>query len=303
VTHPVSVGFGNEDFIREELMRKILLSAAIVSVLAPSAFAELKLPRTSPKGSVTQAVGLTDVTITFSRPGVKGRVIWGGLVPYDQVWRTGANEATTISFSQDVTIDGKPLPAGTYSLHTIPKKNAWTIIFNKKADQWGSYEYDGSQDALRVEVVPTTGPNQEWMEFSFPEVATDSARVELAWEKVRVPFTIGTATTQQALANIRKELAGEVKEWNVPYSAANFAFNSNLDNRAEAMKWIDQSIGLKETFWNLRLKASMLEKDGKKKDAIALAEKAVTIGKANKDNEGEIAKTEKQIAEWKSTLG
>jgi Protein of unknown function (DUF2911) len=286
-------------------MKKILLSAVVLSLLAAPAMAQqaIKLPRVSQKATVTQAVGLTDVTITYSRPGVKGRPIWGALVPYDEVWRTGANEATTIVFSQDVTINGKPLPAGTYSLHTIPRKTNWTIIFNKKADQWGSYEYDATQDALRIDVTPTTGPDQEWMEFSFPEVANDSAKVELAWEKVRVPFKIETKTTEQALANIRTTLAGEVKEWNVPYSAASFAFNANLDNRDEAMKWIDQSIGLKETFWNLRLKASMLEKAGKKKDAIALAEKAVTIGKQNKDNESEISKTEKQIAEWKGSRG
>jgi predicted S18 family serine protease len=284
-------------------MKKILISAAILSFLAPAAYAQLKLPRVSQKASVSQTVGLTDVTITYSRPGVKGRVIWGGLVPYDEVWRTGANEATAITFSQDVTINGKPLPAGTYSLHTIPRKTAWTLIFNKKADQWGSYEYDASQDALRIEVQPVTGPDREWMEFSFADVQRDSATVELAWEKLRVPFRIETQTTKQALANIRQALAGEVKEWNVPYSAASFAFNANLDNRAEMMRWIDQSLSLKETFWNLRLKAAMLEKEGQKKDAIAVAEKAVTIGKANKDNESEVARTEKQVAEWKASLG
>jgi len=116
-------------------MKKILLSAAIPVLLAPLAFADIKLPRVSPKATVAQAVGLTDVTITYSRPGVKGRAIWGGLVPYDQVWRTGANEATIVTLSQDVKINGKPLPAGTYSLHTIPGKTTWTIIFNKKAER------------------------------------------------------------------------------------------------------------------------------------------------------------------------
>jgi len=281
-------------------MKKILLSAAVVMLLVPSAFAQLKLPRVSQKGSVMQTVGLTDVTITYSRPGVKGRVIWGDLVPYDKVWRTGANEATTIVFSKDVTINGKPLPAGTYSLHTIPGKASWTVIFNKKADQWGSYQYDATQDALRVDVTPTTGPNVEWMTFSFPDVQTGSAQVELAWEKVRVAFTIGADTTNQALAEIRKTMSGEVKEWNVPFNAAGFVFNNNLDNKAEAMKWIDQSIALKEVFWNLRLKAQMLAKDGKLKDAVAVGEKAVGVGKSDPDAADEIPKFEKQIAEWKS---
>jgi len=280
-------------------MKKLVLSAAILSLLAPSAFAQLKLPRVSQKEVVTQTIGLTDVTINYSRPGVKGRVIWGGLVPYDQVWRTGANEATSIVFSQDVSINGKPLPAGTYSLHTIPGKTSWTIIFNKKADQWGSYEYDASQDALRVQATPAAGPNQEWMDFSFPELATDAATVVLAWEKVRVPFKIETKTIEQAQANIRQALSGDVKEWNVPYGAASYAFNNNLD-KTESMKWVDQSIALKETFWNLRLKAQMLAKDGKTKDAVAVGEKAMVAGKTDEDAATEMPKLEKQIADWKS---
>jgi len=281
-------------------MKKILLSVAVLMLLAPSAFAQLKLPRPSQKGSVMQTVGLTDVTITYSRPGVKGRTIWGDLVPYDKVWRTGANEATTIAFSRDVSINGKPLPAGTYSLHTIPGKTSWTIIFNKKADPWGSYSYDAAQDALRVEAAPAAGTNVEWLTFSFPDVKNESAQVELAWEKLRVAFTIGVDTNTQALAEIRKTLAGEVKEWNVPYGAAGFVFNNNLDNKAEAMKWIDQSIAMKETFYNLRLKAQMLAKDGKPKDAVAFGEKAVAAGKADPNAADEVAKLEKQIAEWKS---
>jgi hypothetical protein len=287
-------------------MKKALVLTALLSLLAPAgAFAQqLKLPRPSPKASVQQTVGLTEVTINYCRPGVKGRTIWGELVPYDKVWRTGANEATTIQFSQDVKVNGKPLPAGLYSVHTIPSKSAWTVIFNKKAEQWGSYEYDDKQDALRIQVQPAAGPQQELMEFSFPEVSPEGATVELAWEKIRVPFKIEVATKEQAMANIRQSLSGltgKPEEWNVPYGAANYAFTNNLDNRDEAMKWIDQSVGLKETFWNLRLKATMLEKAGKKKEAVTVAEKAVQIGKANEDEPSEIAKTEKQIAEWKKS--
>ncbi len=281
-------------------MKKLLLSASILMLIAPSAFGQLKLPRVSQKASVTQTVGLTDVTITYSRPGVKGRTIWGDLVPYDKVWRTGANEATIVTFSRDVTIDGKPLQAGTYSLHTLPGKTSWTVIFNKKADQWGSYDYDAAQDALRFEVTPATGPMVEWMTFSFPDVGTDSAVVELAWEKLRVAFTIRADTTNQALADIRKALSGEVKEWNVPYGAASFAFNNDLDNKAEAMKWIDQSLAIEERFWNLRLKAQMLAKEGKLKDAAAFGEKAVAAGRTEENAADEIPKLEKQIAEWRS---
>ena len=284
-------------------MKRVVVSVAILMFLAPLAFAELALPRVSQKATVMQTVGLTDVTIMYNRPGVKGRVIWGGLVPYDQVWRTGANEATSVTLNQPVRINGKPLPAGTYSVHTIPGKANWMVIFNKAAEQWGSYEYDAAKDALRIEVQPKTGPHQEWMTFSFPEVSNDAATIELAWEKLRVPFRIETDTTAQALASIREALSGEVKDWETPYRAASFAVSANLDDRADAMKWIDQSIGLKETYWNMRLKASMLEKEGKKKEAVAVAEKAVKLGKANDDPASEIEKTEKLIAEWKSASG
>ena len=284
-------------------MKKVLLSVAMLLFFAPAVLAQqIKLPRVSPKASVYQTVGLTDITIQYNRPGVKGRVIWGGLVPYDEVWRTGANEATTIEFSRDVTINGKPLAAGLYSIHTIPTKSAWTLIFNKKAEQWGSYEYDAKEDALRLTIEPVSGAHTEWMEFSFIDVGADTAKVELAWEKVHLPFTVGTDTKTQAMANIREALAGEVKEWTVPYSAASYVFTNNLDNRAEAMKWIDQSVGLKETYWNLRLKAAMVEREGNKKEAVAIAEKAVKIGKENKDVPSEIEKTEKQIAEWKAAI-
>lgn len=284
-------------------MKKALLGTAVAALLVSSASADLTLPRVSQKASIMQTVGLTDVTIMYNRPGVKGRVIWGGLVPYDKVWRTGANEATTFTFSKPVKINGQALPAGTYSFHTIPGKTSWTVIFNKAAEQWGSYDYDASKDALRIQVTPVTGAHQEWMSFSFSDVASDKATVELSWEKVRIPLKIEADTNNQAMAAIREALAGEVKDWEVPYSAASYAFNANLDNRAEAMKWIDQSVALKETYWNLRLKASMLDKDGKRKDAIAIAEKAVQLGKQDKDEPGEVAKTEKQIAEWKAGGG
>jgi Protein of unknown function (DUF2911) len=283
-------------------MKKLFIFGLIIFLFGSFVIAQdMELPRVSQKATVSQRIGLTDVTITYSRPGVKGRPIWGGLVPYNEVWRTGANEATTISVSDDVKINGQPLPAGSYSLHTIPGKDSWTIIFNKVDKQWGSFKYDKSKDALRVDVKPQEGPNVEWMTFSFPDVSGNSGTVELAWEKVRVPFHIEANTVAKAMANIRKTLSGDVKDWSVPYDAADYAMNANLENKDEAMKWIDQSIALKETFWNLRLKADLLAAQGKTADAIATAEKAVKLADRDaKDEPGEVAKTQKQITEWKS---
>lgn len=276
---------------------RITILLVLTTLFAFALSAQMQLPRPSPKASLTQTVGLTDVTITYSRPGVKDRAIWGALVPYDEVWRTGANEATKITFSNEVSVGGQKLPAATYSLHTIPSKDEWTIIFNKSADQWGSYSYDATQDALRIKVKPEQAPFMEWMLFSIPQMTQNSATIELRWEKLRVPFTIDLDTTGQALKSARSTVDGM---WQVPYRAASFAYDSNLDNKEEAMKWIDRSISIKENYWNLRLKANMLARNGDYKGAAAIAERAVKLGKEAKDEASEIAKTEKLIAEWKA---
>ncbi|BDQ04086.1 DUF2911 domain-containing protein [Ignavibacterium sp.] len=146
--------------------------------------------RVSPKAEVMQVVGFTEVRIIYSRPGVKGREIWGGLVPYNQVWRAGANEATKFIFSTDVLIEGKLLKAGSYSFFAIPGKNEWTLIFNKVADQWGAFEYNESQDALRIKVKPEKGNMQEWLTYTITKTSDTSAIIRLEWEKLRVPFKV-----------------------------------------------------------------------------------------------------------------
>jgi hypothetical protein len=146
--------------------------------------------RISPKAEVMQTVGFTDVRIVYSRPGVKGRTIWGKLVSYDAVWRAGANEATKITFSTDVTIEGKKLKKGSYSLFAIPGKNEWTLIFNKVADQWGAFEYNESEDALRVKVKTEKAVWQEWLSFTINKISDTSAVIRLEWEKIKVPFKV-----------------------------------------------------------------------------------------------------------------
>lgn len=146
--------------------------------------------RLSPKAEIKQQVGLTDVQILYGRPGVKGRTIWGKLVPYDAVWRAGANEATKITFSTDVTIEGKKLKKGSYSFFTIPGKKEWTLIFNKVADQWGAFEYNESQDALRIKVKTEKGSWQEWLAYTITKVSDNSAVIRLEWEKLKIPFKV-----------------------------------------------------------------------------------------------------------------
>ena len=148
--------------------------------------------RISPKAKVEQTVGFTKVTIEYSRPGVKGREIWGGLVPYNVVWRAGANEATKITFSDEVIINGKSLKAGSYSFFTIPTKDKWTIIFNRVADQWGAFEYNEEEDILRLQVKPETNSDcwQEWLAYTITKTSDKSAIVRLEWEKLKIPFTV-----------------------------------------------------------------------------------------------------------------
>jgi hypothetical protein len=281
---------------RFPLLAAVVAAAVLADV---SSAADLQLPRPSQKAQVMQTVGLTDVTITYSRPGVKGRVIWGGLVPYDKVWRTGANEATAITFSTDVKVNGQPLPAGTYSIHTIPTKGDWTVIFNKQADQWGSYSYDEKEDALRVQVKAQPHEFTEWMEFSLPDIAVDKATVALDWEKLRVPFEIQVETVEHALASARAAMASlAADDQQTAYRCASFAFENNVAPD-EARQWIDKSISIKETWLNLRLKANMLAKEGKTAEAIQFGEKAIAVGKTDAPAD-EIAKIEKQVAEWKN---
>jgi len=149
-------------------------------------------PRVSPNAAVSQTIGTTEVRITYGRPKVQGREIFGGLVSYGEVWRTGANEATTFSVSSDVTIEGEPLSAGTYSFYTIPGEDQWTLIFNNVAEQWGT-DYDESKDALRVTVSPESGPQREMMTFLFENVTTDKGTCVLHWNQTRIPFEIQVA--------------------------------------------------------------------------------------------------------------
>jgi hypothetical protein len=146
--------------------------------------------RVSPKAGIWQIVGLTKVDISYSRPGVKNRKIWGELVPYNKVWRAGADEATKFTFSTDVMIEGKKLSAGSYSFFVIPTEKEWTVIFNKVADQWGAFTYNEAEDALRFKVKPEKNTFHEWLVYSFSNMTQNSAVINLIWENLKVPFKI-----------------------------------------------------------------------------------------------------------------
>jgi len=281
-------------------MRKFIAICLFLIVALPLAAQApppaLKLPRASQHQVITQTVGLTDITIDYSRPVAKGRAIWGGLVPYDKVWRTGANDATQFTVSDDVTINGQALPKGAYSLHTIPGKDSWTLIFNKTAKQWGSFSYDQAQDALRVNVKPQKAPFAEAFTIGFPDVTPDTATVVLRWADLSVGFTVGTNTTASVMAAATAAVsAAAATDFQTPQRAASFAFDAGSND--QAMKWIDQSVGVKQTIGNLYLKARIQAKKGDKAGAIATAQSALKLA-TPKDNElaGEI---QGSIDEWK----
>src|SRR3954451_3832502 len=195
-----------------------LVAGLLLVLTAGAALAQqLDLPRPSPNASVTQTVGITDITIKYSRPGVKGREVWGKLVPYGEVWRTGANENTTIKFSTPVKIEGHELPAGVYGLQKIPAQGDWTLILSKDANEWGAFSYKPEHDALRVQVKPQPGEPRERMAFDFDDVTDTSAKVVISWEKLRIPFTIEVDTPTLVAAK-----AKEAVRWQVPYQAASY---------------------------------------------------------------------------------
>jgi hypothetical protein len=280
--------------MRKPLLISLLAAGTAIAALAqqPPAFTT---PRPSPKATTIQQIGLTDMTIVYSRPGVKGRQVWGTLVPYGQVWRTGANEATTFAVSDDVKINGQVLPKGKYSLHTIPGKDEWILIFNKTADQWGSFSYDMAQDALRVKAKPETANFREWLTFDVPDVSTDSAKVVIRWEKVGVPFTVTTNTSEKVLASARVAVAAaDAKDWRTPLRAATFALDSK--NMADAQAWLDKSLAVEQNINNLYLKARFEAANGHKAEAVKAARAA--IAKATDKDKEEVGEIEKSIATW-----
>ena len=300
------------------------VAGLFVLCLTVSAYGQVVVPRPSQKASVMQRIGVTDVTVTYSRPGVKGRKIWGdppagapageatldnqntrpkdaAIVPYGHVWRTGADDATQFVVTDDVLINGQKLPAGTYSLHTIPGKDEWTVVFNGTANQWGSFNYDPAKDTLRVKTKPElVNENQEWLSFSFDPVTEDSAQVNIRWEKLRVPFTVKVPDVPAAtLARLKTAVTGaKADDWRTPLQAGNYLVNNNVPaDDAQGLAWIDQSIKVKETFQNLSSKANALYKAGKKEEAFALGDQAIQRGKTDKVD---TTNFEKRLADMKA---
>ncbi|MBW8878171.1 MAG: DUF2911 domain-containing protein [Acidobacteria bacterium] len=272
-----------------------LAGAVALHLAASAAFAQqqLDLPRPSPNAWVSQMVGVTKISITYSRPGVKGRKIWGALVPYGEVWRSGANENTTITFSTPVKVEGHELPAGTYGFQTIPTADDWTIIFSKDANEWGAFSYKQADDALRVQTKPQPAEMRERLAFEFDDVTDTSAKVVLHWEKLKVPFTVEADTAKLLVSKANGDVRSQLQ-------AAYWCIQNNtcLD---DASRWVDASITQQESFSNLRAKALLLAKKNDTKGAVSYGDKALAAAKTAKQppNPQQVKELEGMVADWR----
>ncbi len=258
-------------------------------------FAQSLTPALSPKATLTQAVGVSEITVTWSRPAVKGRKIWGGLIPFGEIWRTGANANTTIKFSDAVTINGKELPAATYGFHTIPGEKEWTLIISKDNNLAGSAGYKQENDALRLTVKPvTTGDFYERLTFDVIELTDSTAEIFFAWEKVKVSFTVQFKTRALIADKVSKAFS-----WSTPLSYASYIFNNDMDVN-EGLKWIDYSTAVQENYWNLRMKARLLHKAGKKGEAILAMDKAMRIAEGLSSAPFDLEDMKKLLKDWKN---
>lgn len=276
----------------------VLLTAASMTLLSTIGKAQLETPAPSPKGKIEQKVGIMTVTINYSRPGIKGRTIFGGLVPYGEVWRTGANEPTTVSFSDAVKLEGNDLPAGTYSLYTIPAESEWTIIFNKKTT--GQAVRDEKEDAVTFKVKPSRSPaTVETFTINVSDVTTNSANLELAWEntvvKCKMEFDVDAkvmAAIKRATENPYGSVAGMF------YESASYYYNNGKDLKT-ALEWVNKSVELnKNAFWVWRLKSQIHAALKDYKSAIAAAETSKARAK-DAGNAQFVKFNEDAITEWK----
>lgn len=253
--------------------------ACSAGLFAQAPAVKIAFPDASPAATLKQRVGVTDVEISYNRPGMKGRTVFGGLVPYGEIWRTGANTATKLTFSTDVKLNGTAIPAGTYELFTIPGKTEWMIIIHKNMSQWGSYAYDQKNDVARFKVTPSTlGSAVETMVFGLSDVHNDSATLYISWEKTRVPMKLEVDVVGTLVPQIEAAMAAP--EGKKPYfAAAMFYYENNLDLK-KAAAWMDTAIAEQPNqMWMIYRKGLILAKAGDKAGALAAAQQSLDLVK------------------------
>ena len=265
--------------VRSFFIALALTASSVLSAQTPTA-PKLEFPSPSPSATSKQRVGITDIEINYSRPSTKGRKIFGGLVPYGQVWRTGANQATKISFSTPVKINGTALAAGDYELFSIPGEQEWTVIFHKPMSQWGAYTYDQKNDVARINVKAITTPvSVETFSIALTEIRDESATLYFSWDKTRVPMKLEVDVAATLVPQIEEVMASDAA--NKPYfQAAMFYLDHDLDLK-KAAAWFDAAIAAQPNgFYIVHHKARLLAKKGDKGGAIAAAKKSIEIAES-----------------------
>ncbi|HJV91759.1 MAG TPA: DUF2911 domain-containing protein [Holophagaceae bacterium] len=284
-------------------MRLVLPALLSMTLVGQDKSAPVRLTplRVSPAATLTQDLGISQIKLSYARPAVKGRKIWGEVVPFGQVWRTGANAATTLTFSHACKVAGKDVAAGTYALFAIPTGKAWTLILSKQAQLWGAYDYKQDQDVMRFEVKPEAAPHQEYLDYRIQVQDLDHAQVELAWEKLRIAFPVefdGKAIYWNHLEDtLAKAPDTDLVPW---YQAAQYCFQTqtHLD---QALAWSEKSVKIGESMWNTENRGRVLHWAGRTAEAIPFMEKAAALsrGKAPKVWTENV---EKDAAAWKASL-
>lgn len=282
-------------------MRSLILPALLTcQLIAQDKPAPVRLTplRVSPACTVSQEIGISKLDLAFARPAVKGRKIWGELVPFGQVWRTGANNATVISFSHPAKVAGKEVPAGSYGFFAIPGEKVWTLILNKNSKQWGAYDYKPGEDLLRWEATPRTGPFLEYLDYRVIPVDAGQATVELGWEKLRISFSVTFDTKAIYWAHLENMLKKAPEtDWVPWYQAAKYCQEQGIEPQ-KAMAWIEKSLKAGDSFWNHETAARLFKQAQDHSNAISHLQKAIdlSIGKAPKEYTENL---EKELATWK----
>jgi tetratricopeptide (TPR) repeat protein len=277
-------------------MKKIFLFAAALYLFFSAEAQQLSTPQPSPTASVKQNFALSNIEISYSRPGVKGRKVFGDLVPFGKVWRTGANNATTITFGEEVMIGGTKVPAGKYGLLTIPDQNEWTIIISKATNVTSPADYKQDQDVVRVKAKPEKTPfNIETFMITVDDIKSNSCNIGMGWENTWVSFPITADVDSKVMNQIKNTMEGD----NKPYFNAAVYYIDNGKDLAKAVEWLDKAYAQNpEGFWILYQKARAQKMLGKKNDAVATSNKSMEIAKKAK-NDDYVALNEKLQKEMK----
>jgi len=283
-------------------MRFRLLAFPLALLLAAPALAQQRdanLPRMSPNASASLTLGVTEITVHYGAPSVRGRTVFGDLVPYGEVWRTGANEATALTFSTDVTVEGQAVEAGTYGLFSVPGESSWTVVLNRAPAQWGAYQYDQAQDVLRVTVPATRAPMQETMAFSFENLSVGEGRdgVDLAmhWADARVAFRVETDTDQHVAA-LAEEAARDA-DWRRSLAYARYALQTGR-HMDRAVSWADAAVNREANWATLSMKARLHAARGEYADAAQAGARALALGDGMSEPPRDLETFREEAARW-----